>query len=48
MVVWDGGVWHTAGVRQSPGTRVVMHITYSRIAMAPLEDYSTVRGPATL
>ena len=42
IVVWDGGVWHTAGVRRNPGSRVVMHLTYSRIAMAPLEDYSVV------
>jgi ectoine hydroxylase-related dioxygenase (phytanoyl-CoA dioxygenase family) len=40
IAVWDGSVWHGNYPRALPGERVVLHITYSRVALRPLEDYS--------
>jgi hypothetical protein len=40
IAVWDGSVWHGNYPRSQPGERVVLHITYSRVALRPLEDYS--------
>jgi hypothetical protein len=40
IAVWDGSVWHGNYPRTLPGERVVLHITYSRMALRPLEDYS--------
>jgi hypothetical protein len=40
IAVWDGAVWHGNYPRRLPGERVVLHMTYSRIALRPLEDYS--------
>ena len=40
--IWDGSVWHTPGVRQSPGERIVCHVTYTRLGTTPLEDYSAL------
>ena len=41
-VLWDGNVWHGNWKRTNPGTRVVCHITYSRLMMRPVEDYGAV------
>ncbi|MEE2913440.1 MAG: phytanoyl-CoA dioxygenase family protein [Pseudomonadota bacterium] len=38
-VVWDGSVWHSNYPRKAPGERVVLHITYSRLALRPVECY---------
>ena len=40
VAVWNGSVWHGNWARTIPGERVVTHITYSRLAMKPIEDYS--------
>lgn len=40
IALWDGNVWHAAYDRDAPGERVVAHMTYSRLAMRPVEDYS--------
>ena len=40
VAVWDGSVWHGNWARTIPGERVVTHITYSRLALKPVEDYS--------
>jgi hypothetical protein len=36
---WDGSVWHGNWERTIPGERVVLHITYSRLALRPVECY---------
>jgi hypothetical protein len=39
IAVWDGSVWHGNYPRALPGERVVLHLTYSRLALRPLESY---------
>ena len=38
-VVWDGATWHSNYPRATEGQRVVLHITYSRLALRPVECY---------
>jgi len=38
--IWDGSVWHGNYPRTAPGERVVVHMTYSRLALRTVEDYS--------
>ena len=38
-VVWNGSVWHGGYPRTAPGERVVLHVTYSRLALRPIECY---------
>ena len=40
--MWDGNIWHGNWPRQSEGERVVCHITYTRLMMRPVEDYSRI------
>jgi hypothetical protein len=40
IALWDGSVWHGSYPRINPGERVVMHMTYTRIGMQPIDDYS--------
>ena len=40
IALWDGNIWHAAYDRDTPGARVVAHMSYSRLAMRPVEDYS--------
>jgi len=40
VVMWDGNIWHSNYPRKTEGERVVAHITYSRLMMRPVEDYS--------
>lgn len=40
VVMWDGNIWHSNYPRTLEGERVVAHITYSRLMMRPVEDYS--------
>lgn len=40
VVVWGGALWHGSYARTSPGERVVLHASYSRLAYRPVEDYS--------
>jgi ectoine hydroxylase-related dioxygenase (phytanoyl-CoA dioxygenase family) len=39
--LWDGRLWHSNYARTQPGSRVVLHATYCRLAYRPLEDYAT-------
>ena len=40
IVFWDGSTWHSGGTpRTIDGERVVLHITFSRLALRPVESY---------
>ena len=39
IVFWNGSTWHGGGTRTIEGERVVLHITYSRLALRPVESY---------
>ena len=40
IVFWDGSTWHSGGApRTVEGERVVLHVTYGRMAMRPVESY---------
>jgi hypothetical protein len=39
LVLWNGNVWHGNYPRQVDGERVVLHMTYTRLGFAPVEDY---------
>ena len=39
ILVWDGAVWHGNYPRTIPGERVVLHVTYSRLAYQPVHDF---------
>ena len=39
IVFWNGSIWHSGGTRTIGGERVVLHITFSRLAMRPVENY---------
>ncbi len=38
-VIWDGSIWHGAWPRATEGERVVLHQTYSRLSLRPVECY---------
>jgi hypothetical protein len=40
VVLWDGAVWHGNYPRTEPGERVVLHVTYTRLAYRPVHDFS--------
>jgi ectoine hydroxylase-related dioxygenase (phytanoyl-CoA dioxygenase family) len=40
VALWDGNLWHSNYPRTIDGERVVCHITYTRLMMRPVEDYS--------
>lgn len=39
IALWDGSVWHGSYPRINSGERVVMHMTYTRIGMQPIDNY---------
>ncbi|WP_293348170.1 phytanoyl-CoA dioxygenase family protein [Phenylobacterium sp.] len=39
ICLWNGSVWHGNYPRQLPGERVVLHMTYTRLGMQPIETY---------
>jgi hypothetical protein len=39
ICLWDGSVWHGNYPRTLPGERVVLHMTYTRLGMQPIETY---------
>lgn len=39
ICLWDGSVWHGNYPRQLPGERIVLHMTYTRIGIHPIESY---------
>jgi hypothetical protein len=40
IAMWDGNLWHSNYPRTLAGERVVCHITYTRLMMRQVEDYS--------
>ncbi len=40
VAMWDGNLWHASYPRNTEGERIVCHITYTRLMMRPVEDYS--------
>ena len=47
VAMWDSNIWHANYPRTLEGERVVCHITYTRLAMRPVEDYSDHAEPWT-
>jgi hypothetical protein len=39
LACWDGSVWHGNYPRTIDGERVVLHITFGRLALRPVENY---------
>ncbi|HWK35919.1 phytanoyl-CoA dioxygenase family protein [Sphingomonas sp.] len=39
LACWDGSVWHGNYPRALEGERVVLHITFGRLALRPVENY---------
>jgi len=39
LTMWDGSVWHSNYPRKIEGNRVVIHITFCRLALRPVESY---------
>jgi ectoine hydroxylase-related dioxygenase (phytanoyl-CoA dioxygenase family) len=39
IVLWDASVWHGNAARVIDGERVVLHMTYCRIGIQPVENY---------
>ena len=39
LVMWDGSIWHSNYPRSIEGERVVIHITFSRLALRTVESY---------
>ena len=40
IVFWDGSTWHSGGApRTIGGERVVLHVTFGRMALRPVESY---------
>lgn len=39
ITFWDGSLWHSNWPRQAEGEQVVLFITYTRVALRPLECY---------
>jgi ectoine hydroxylase-related dioxygenase (phytanoyl-CoA dioxygenase family) len=42
IALWGNGVWHWQGDRTAPGARVTIHVTYNRLFVRPLDDFSAV------
>jgi len=39
LAIWNSRIWHSNYPRSLDGERVVLHMTYSRIGITPVEDY---------
>ncbi len=39
IVVWDGSIWHSNYPRSIAGERVVLHMTFGRLALRTVENY---------
>ena len=39
ICLWNGSVWHGNYPRQLPGERIVLHMSYTRVGMQPIENY---------
>jgi len=42
IALWGNGVWHWQGDRTAPGARVTIHVTYNRLFVRQLDDFSAV------
>ena len=42
VALWANGVWHWQGERRLPGARVAIHVTYNRVFVRQLDDFSGV------
>ncbi len=42
IALWSHGVWHWQGDRSLPGERVAIHVTYNRVFVRQLDDFSAV------
>lgn len=42
VALWSHGVWHWQGNRSLPGQRVAIHVTYNRVFVRQLDDFSRV------
>jgi len=40
VAMWDSNIWHSNAERTLEGDRVVMHMSFTRMCMRPMEDYS--------
>lgn len=40
VAVWDGAIWHGSYPRTIPGTRTVLHATYQRLYVQPIDDFT--------
>ncbi|WP_374575590.1 phytanoyl-CoA dioxygenase family protein [Phenylobacterium sp.] len=39
ICLWDGSLWHGNYPRTDPGERIVLHMTYTRLGIQPIETY---------
>jgi ectoine hydroxylase-related dioxygenase (phytanoyl-CoA dioxygenase family) len=46
VACWNGTVWHAFGVRQIPGERVVLHVTYNRAGLEVVDNYDEIPDSA--
>ena len=42
IALWSHGVWHWQGDRSLPGERVAIHVTYNRVFVRQLDDFSAL------
>ena len=42
FAIWTGYAWHANYPRKLPGERVLLHMTFCRLAYRPVEDYSAL------
>ncbi len=42
IALWSHGVWHWQGDRSLPGARVAIHVTYNRVFVRQLDDFSAL------
>lgn len=42
VALWDGAVFHGNSDRTIPGRRITLHVTYTRVYVRPLENYSDI------
>lgn len=42
FAIWTGYSWHSNYPRTLPGERVMLHMTFCRLAYRPVEDYSAI------
>ena len=39
VAMWDGATWHAQSVRETPGERITLHNTYSRLILRTYDNY---------